>query len=241
MTATLPRIVPAGLDGLIVRFGDILSEPANRAALAYRAAFDAAGVDGVAETATSLVSTFVRFAPGADPDAVQARAATLMDSRDWTEAALPAGRRLVRVPTLYGTDRAPQLAAAAEAAGLSEADAVSSLSSARLRVTAIGFAPGQPYLGTLGEEWDIPRLTDLAQVPAAALVVAVRQLVLFAQASPTGWRHVGQTRLQLFRPEADTPFVLRPGDEVTFASISENAFDDLPDGPDGGAEWEDIA
>ena len=99
MTATLPRIVPAGLDGLIVRFGDILSEPANRAALAYRAAFDAEGVDGVAETATSLVSTFVRFAPGADPDAVQARAAALMDSRDWTEAALPSGRRLVRVPT----------------------------------------------------------------------------------------------------------------------------------------------
>ena len=37
-----------------------------------------------------------------------------------------------------------------------------------------------------------------------------------------------------------TRYLARNG-EVTFASISENAFDDLPAGPDGGAEWEDIA
>ena len=115
------------------------------------------------------------------------------------------------------------------------------LSEARLRVTTIGFAPGQPYLGTLPEAWDIPRSAELAQVPAAALVVAVRQLVLFANASPTGWRHVGQTGLRLFRPESGTPFVLRPGDEVTFAAVTEADFSRIEEAEDGGAEWEDIA
>ena len=40
---------------------------------------------------------------------------------------------------------------------MSEAAARRSLSEARVRVTALGFAPGQPYLGELPEAWDIPR------------------------------------------------------------------------------------
>ncbi|ETX14487.1 allophanate hydrolase [Roseivivax halodurans JCM 10272] len=241
MTDGFPRIDSAGTDGLLVRFSGALGEPANRAALAYRAALDAEGIEGVAETSTSLVSTFLRLDPGSDPGAVEERARTLLDSRNWTEAPLPAGRRFVRIPTLYGTDRAPQLAAAAEAAGMSAEEAVRQLSQARVRVTTIGFAPGQPYLGTLPEDWDIPRSAELAQVPAAALVVAVRQLVLFANASPTGWRHVGQTGLRLFRPESETPFVLRPGDEVTFPAVDEAEFSRIEGDDDGGADWEDVA
>ncbi|SLN51738.1 Kinase A inhibitor [Roseivivax jejudonensis] len=241
MTERFPRIDAVGTEGLLVRFADRLSEPANRAALAYRAAFAAEAPDGVSETATSLVSAYLRLSHDADPERVEAAARQLLETRDWTEAPLPAGRRHWRVPTLYGTDRAPQLAEAAEAAGLDAETAVAELSAARLRVTTIGFAPGQPYLGTLSEAWDIPRRSELAQVPAAALVVAVRQLVLFAVGSPTGWRHVGQTGLRLFRPEAETPFVLRPGDEVSFPAVDEARFAEVEAAEDGGADWEDIA
>ncbi len=241
MTTDYPRIDAVGTDGLLVRFAGALGEPANRAALAYRAAFEAEGAEGVAETSTSLVSAFLRLAPDADPGAVRERARRLLDTRDWTEADLPAGRRHWRVPTLYGTEAAPQLAEAAAAAGMEPEAAVEMLSTARLRVTTIGFAPGQPYLGTLPEAWDIPRSAQLSNVPAAALVVAVRQLVLFANASPTGWRHVGQTGLKLFRPDSDTPFVLQPGDEVTFAAIDEAGFARIERDPEGGAEWEEIA
>ncbi|MEM6794791.1 MAG: glycoside hydrolase, partial [Acidobacteriota bacterium] len=41
--------------------------------------------------------------------------------------------------------------------------------------------------------------------------------------TPTGWRHVGQTAFKAFRPDSDTPFVLRPGDEVLFPATDPDA------------------
>lgn len=216
-----PAIRTAGFDGFIVTFGDTLTEPANRAALAFRAALEDSEVEGIEETSTSLVSAYLRFDPITMPHAeMQATLETLLAQRDWHAAPLPSGRRLWHVPTVFGGETAPQLAEAASAAGLSEADAIASITAQPVRVQTIGFAPGMPYLGALAPEWDIPRQTTLtAQVPAGGLCVAIRQLVLFPVATPTGWRHIGQTALRLFRPEDDTPFLLRPGDEVQFTAV----------------------
>lgn len=247
MTAEPPRffnpvIRPAGLTGVLVSFGDTLSEPANRAALAFSAAVARAGIDGVEECAPSLVSVFVQFDPlHLDLEVLVARLTALLEDQDWYAAPMPEGRRFIRVPTVYGTDLAPQLAEAAAAAGLSVDAAIAQLSDARVRVQTIGFAPGQPYLGLLPEAWDIPRQTALTKaVPEGALVVAIRQLVLFSVANPTGWRHVGQTALRLFRPDRDTPFFLRPGDEVQFVQASPDVLTQHADDPDGGAVIEAI-
>lgn len=238
-----PRIGRVGLYGMIVSFGAILSEPANRAALAFRAAVDRATPAGVEESATSPVSTFLRFdALRVDFEALRTEIRALLDSRDWYAAALPDGRRLWRVPTVYGTDLAPQLAEAAEAAGLSATAAADEIAQTRVRVQTIGFAPGQPYLGELPPAWDIPRQTGLTdRVPIGALTVAIRQLVLFSVSTPTGWRHVGQTAFRPFRPEAEAPFVLRPGDEVLFDAVDRDTYERLrAEGADGGAVSEAI-
>jgi allophanate hydrolase subunit 1 len=93
-----------------------------------------------------------------------------------------------------------------------------------VRVLAVGFAPGQPYLGPLGEEWNLPRLKALQQVPAGALVQAISQFVLFTGPAPTGWRHVGQTAFRCFRPDGAVPIPLTPGDEVVFTPVSKPEF-----------------
>lgn len=238
-----PRVATVGIDGILVSFGDALSEPANRAALAFRAALDRAGIDGIDETATSLVSAFVRFDPLAlDHATLETSLSELIGDRDWYAEPLPDGRRYFEIPTVYDATFAPQLPEAAEAAGLGLTEAVEMLSAARVRVQTIGFAPGMPYFGTLPEVWDIPRLQDLTpMVPASALVLAIRQFVLFPVPTPTGWRHVGQTAAQLFRPESDDPFLLRPGDEARFVSVSPEAFTALRDrDPDGGVRMEVI-
>ena len=236
-----PRIRTVGIDGMLVSFGDVLSEPANRAALAFRAATDAQAWDGVEESSTSLVSAFLRFDPlhlsHAD---LRSKLAHLIDSQDWYTADLPSGRRLYRVPTVFGTDLAPQLEEAAQAAGLSVEEAIKSITNTRVRVQTIGFAPGQPYLGELPKAWDIPRQQDLTpKVPEAALVVAIRQLVIFSVSTPTGWRQIGQTAFRLFRPESEEPFMLRPGDEVQFSAISREEFINIRDQDrDGGVTRE---
>ena len=148
----------------------------------------------------------------------------LLKTRDWFNAPLPAGRTLWHVPTVYGTDLAPQLEEAAHVAGVDVDVAIKEISTSKVRVLTIGFAPGQPYMGELSETWNIPRQTGLTpSVPAGSLVIAIRQLIVFTNPSPTGWRHIGQTAWENFRPTSDQPFALSPGDELVFPSITRDA------------------
>ncbi|MEY8841935.1 allophanate hydrolase subunit 1 [Cribrihabitans sp. XS_ASV171] len=240
-----PVIRTVGIDGMLVTFADKMSESANRAAIAFRDAVQAEGWAGVIETSTSLASAYLRFDLGMTThQAIDERLSKLLRARDWYGVPLPKGRRLWRIPTVYGTELAPQLEEAAKLAGLGVEEAVRRLSSTRVRVLTIGFAPGQPYLGPLGAEFDIPRQKGLTPtVPSGALVLAISQFVLFANEAPTGWRHVGQTAFRCFRPDHENKFALNPGDEVFFDSIGRAEFDRIrahdPEG-DGGAEVEEI-
>ncbi|MEL6520793.1 MAG: allophanate hydrolase subunit 1 [Pseudomonadota bacterium] len=238
-----PQIRTAGFNGMVVSFGDRLSEPANRAALAFRDALDRAGWSAVEESSTSLVSTFLRFDPlGCDHATMQEQLSTLLGDRDWYQAPLPSGRVLWRVPTVFGGEMCPQLTEAAATAGLSIEDAVASISQSQVRVQTIGFAPGMPYLGELPPVWDIPRQTEItAKVPQGGLCVAIRQLVLFPVDTPTGWRHIGQTAVRLFRPDSDNPFLLRPGDEVQFYPVDPEKLANMKTDPNGGAVSEPLS
>ncbi|MCG7520043.1 allophanate hydrolase subunit 1 [Ruegeria sp. Ofav3-42] len=242
---TFPRISTVGFDGLLISFADTMAEPSNRAALAFRGAIDSASWDGILETSASLASAYVRFDPDTLSHAeIRDRVQCLLKQQDWFEALLPSGRRLWRVPTVYGGELAPQLEEAAATAGLDPAEAVRRLSESRVRVLTIGFAPGQPYLGPLGPEFNISRLKELTpMVPEGALVLAISQFVLFSGPTPTGWRHVGQTAFRCFRPEAAQSFALRPGDEMQFLSVSRDELEAIRANDaegSGGATCEEI-
>jgi len=242
----VPQVRSVGLDGVLVTFGDRATDAANRAAIAFRSAVDGQAWSEVSESSSTLVSAFFRVDLSEHRfEAVADKLRNVLDTQDWFAAALPEGRTLWTIPAVFGTDRAPQFAEAAEAAGLTEAEALRDLTATRLRVLTLGFAPGQPYLGTLGEAWNIPRQTQLTpNVPTGALVAAVRQICLFAKDTPTGWRHVGQTAFACFRPGGGTPFPLAPGDEVQFTDISASELarieDTISDGT-GGATQDVIA
>lgn len=236
-----PKIARVGLSGVAVTFGDKLSDPCNYAAIAFRRAVDDQGWPEVRETSSSLVSTFLSIDLVSTPyEDIVDRLQTLLATRDWYAADLPAGRKLWTLPMCFDATVAPQVGEAAQAAGLSEKEAVQQISQARTRVITLGFAPGQPYLGMLPDIWDIPRQSDLTpQVPTGALVIAIRQFVLFATTAPTGWRHIGQTAFRPFDPNREVPIALSPGDEVRFATITPSELKQLEAGNSlGGAEWE---
>lgn len=224
-----PAIRDVGLTGVLVTFSETLSEEANRAALAFRAGVEAEAWDGVAETATSLTSVFLRFDPlRLDHDRFAERLRGLLKETDWYAAPLPEGRGLWRIPVVLGGEHGPQFEDAAREAGLTPDEAARDIANARVRVLTIGFAPGQPYMGQLGEAWNIPRLTEITpKVPQGALVAAIRQLIIFTRATPTGWRHIGQTAFRCYRDGAEQPFPLRPGDEVTFRVVEPDEFAEI--------------
>ncbi len=237
---SLPAILPLGADALIVRFSLTPDLTANAAAQVLASELAAGNTDGVCEIIPSLASLMLRF----DPERVSRAALTTrlqaaLGKHDWAAISPPAPTRRWVLPAAFGGIYGPQLEEAAHAAGIPPAQALQELTGTRFRVLAIGFAPGQPFLGLLPEHWNFPRLSKLTpQVPAGALVAAVRQIVLFANASATGWRQVGQTTFRPFRPGSDTPFPLKTGDELVFEATDHTAFAALQA---KGAEAGDIA
>lgn len=223
-----PRLHRMGEAGILVEFGDRLSMSVNAATLAFRAAVDAAGWDGVEESATSLKSVFLRFDPiRLSHEALEHTLTQMLSSRDWYGAALPHGRKLWRVPTVFGGVHGPQLEEAAEMAGLTVAEAVRLISETPVRVLTIGFSPGMPYLGQLPEAFDIPRKTELnPHVPAGGLALAIRQLVLFPVGTQTGWRWIGRAAIDVFGQGAETPFPLTAGDELLFQPVTAAEFEE---------------
>lgn len=216
-----PAFYPLGVDGILIRFAKVLSQEANTRALAFRAAVIAAAPAGLTEVASSLASVRVGFDPVQTDRSTMTATLQVLLTR-LTDAGLPPRRRWT-IPAAFGPDSAPQLAEAASLAGLTQAQAIAQITSQSLRVIAIGFAPGQPYLGILPDHWDIPRQTQLTQkMPDGALVAAVRQLIIFCADAPTGWRHIGQTAFRVYRPEATQPISFEPGDLVQFTQIPDS-------------------
>ena len=244
MTAPAPELLPLGLDGILVRFADTLSESANRAALSFRGTLEHELPAGVTETATSLTSVLVRFRPGDTTRAAledDLRARLLV--QDWYHAPLPEGRTLWRIPAVFGGEYGPQLDEVADAVGRTPDQAVAEIAASELRVLALGFAPGQPYLGFMDEHWNIPRQTSVTpEVPRGAVVVAVRQVIPFANAAPTGWRQVGRTAFRCYARDGTPPIPLKAGDSVRFEPVPAKDFATLEAaGPLGGAVAEPIA
>lgn len=233
----LPALLPLGLDGVLARFDSAFTPEANRAARAFAA--EAARLPGVTDLVPALASTLVRFDPLADDRAdILSRLQGLLSSRDWLALPEAAPLRRWHLPVSFDGEDAPGLAQAAAATGQDPARAVEDVLSAAPRVLAIGFAPGQPYLGLLPEPWDFPRQAALSDVPAGALTVAIRQLVLFTNPSPTGWLQIGRSSFRPFQPGAADPMPLRSGDEIRFHRVSSTELSALDDSPLGGARME---
>ncbi|KCV81747.1 allophanate hydrolase subunit 1 [Actibacterium atlanticum] len=238
----LPELLPLGPDGIVVRFGRVVSPQLSAAVLAFEQAVQENLPDGVTEVAPSLSSVLVRFDPARGRrDQVLTALRKLLGGVDWLAETLPPASRIWHVPVCFGADQAPDLKTFCQLAGLSSEQAIAQITQTPLRVLAIGFAPGQPYLGYLPPAWDIPRRAALTpQVPAGALVAALRQLVLFNHASPTGWFQIGETAFRPFQRDRTVPFALKSGDSVQFHAIGSAEYSALKNRSDGlgGARYE---
>ncbi|MFQ1699477.1 5-oxoprolinase subunit B family protein [Loktanella agnita] len=238
MTETLPEpeFCPLGVDGILIRFARTLSEAANRRAIGFRDLVSTRALPGVTGAASSLTSVRVAFDPAiTDRATLRTRLQDLLT--DATAEDISPKRRW-DIPVAFGTENAPQLAEAAALAGLTPDQAIAEITAYTVRVIAIGFAPGQPYLGMLPPHWDIARQSELTpRMPNGALVAAVRQLIIFAADAPTGWRHIGQTAFKVYDPDREEAFAFTPGDAVRFNAVSDSALADLRANTDtnGGA------
>ena len=219
-----PRCLPVGDRALLVEFGAAIDRRSHDRVVQLDAALAAAPFDGFVEAVPAYASLLVCFDPlVVGHGAVEERLAALM--------ALGAGSRgagrLREVEICYDDDLAPDLAAAAQASGLTPQDVVTAHLSGEYDVAMYGFAPGYAYLAGVPEPIRLPRKqAAIRGVPAGSVVIAGPQCLVTTLAMPTGWWIIGRSPTRILRGEdADRPFLFDVGDRVRFRRIAREEFD----------------
>src|SRR5262249_53881791 len=121
--------------------------------------------------------------------------------------------RLVEIPVCYGGEFGPDLSDVAATLALSPERVIEMHASATYLVYFLGFVPGFAYLGELPDALAIPRLpTPRRKVPAGSVAIAGNQTGVYPVATPGGWRLLGQTPVQMFRPDREGLSLVAIGD-----------------------------
>ena len=91
-------------------------------------------------------------------------------------------------------------------------------------VDMMGFLPGFPFMGDLTSKLFTSRLTTpRVLVPAKSVAIVEKFCAIYPFDSPGGWNIIGKTPSKLFEKNKKNPFLLYPGAQVKFKSISKTA------------------
>ena len=182
-------------------------------------AHEAARWPGVSEVLPGMNNLTLLF----DPEQLDAAELAQQLLARWPEVAVAsmADARTVEVPVDYGGEHGPDLHDVARHTGLTPAEVVKRHSSGEYVVYLLGFLPGFAFMGGLAPELATPRRSEpRTAVPARSVGIGGAQTGIYPSVSPGGWQLIGRTPLQLFDPQAASPTLLRPGDQVRFVAQS---------------------
>jgi conserved hypothetical protein TIGR00370 len=224
-----PIIEPEGDRCVMLRFGSALSADVSLACLAAAAKIEQARLDGVLDVVPSFTTVAVHYEPRKfSPSPYRTLTALLKKMVKSVSPLEPLSSRTIKVPVCYDSHYAIDLAYVADTCGLTPDQVVDLHTSDQVRVFALGFAPGMPYIGAHDEKLSIPRrATPRTAVPSGSVAIANRQSVIYPNTSPGGWHVIGATPVALFDPAKPPYTLLLPGDIVRFTAISRTEFETL--------------
>jgi inhibitor of KinA len=220
------RFQPASDQSLLIYFGDAITAEAGERVRKLLRRLEAQPLPAVRNLQPAYASLLIKF------DALQTSHAELESALqsyiDGLEAVHLPESRLIEIPVCYGDEFGPDLAELAALHNLTPQQAIDSHASATYSVSFLGFVPGFAYLAGLPAALAIPRLpTPRRQVPAGSVGIAGHQTGVYPCSTPGGWRLIGRTPLQMFRPDRPQMSLLAIGDRVRFLSISRDRFFEL--------------
>jgi len=218
---TYPRLVPAGDSAIVIELGSEIDPNVNDQIYSLVKTVEMAGLEAVRELVPTYRSLLVSYDPLVSRFVeMNERLAELVDrSKDRPDKEAEQAR-IVELPVVYGGDDGPDLDSLAEHTNLSVQEVIDIHSGIDYRVYMIGFAPGFPYLGGLGQRIAMPRLkTPRVSVPAGSVGIAESQTGVYPNASPGGWQLIGRTLAKLFDVSSKSPSLITPGSKVRFVSV----------------------
>ncbi|MBM7662402.1 inhibitor of KinA [Bacillus mesophilus] len=133
---------------------------------------------------------------------------------------------LLQIPVCYDTSLGLDIEEVAKQHSLTVDEVIDIHSNATYTVAIMGFLPGFPYITGLPEQlWTARKSTPRTYVPKGAVGIGGTYTGIYSLPSPGGWNIIGQTPLTLFNHKKDHPFLLQPGDRVSFTPITKTEFE----------------
>lgn len=234
MSSTIPyHIFPLGDSAMTVDFGNRISPELNNAVMKLFQELEAVPLPGMKECVPAYSSLSVHY------DLLQCSRLRPAGQTvfEWMgellhqrlkkldhEEVTPS--REVIIPVCYDPVFAPDLLKLAEERGLSAEEIIDLHSANPYRVYLLGFLPGFTYLGETDEKLAISRKMQPVMVHAGSIGIAGRQTGIYSLTSPGGWHIIGRTPLKLFDKDREPLTLLKPGDSITFVSITKDEFED---------------
>ena len=218
-----PRLLPASDQSTLVSFGDEISLETHHRVVKLLRSLQEQQIDGIRNLHPAYCSLLIRYDPlRLDNDAVGQLVHASLDRLG--PVALPEPRT-VEIPVCYGGEFGPDLLDVANLHGLQPQDVIDLQTSVIYTVFFLGFVPGFAYLGGLPDRLATPRLqSPRKQVPRGSLGIAGNQTGVYPFSTPGGWRLLGRTPLEIFRPDRANMSLLSIGDRVRFVPVAAERF-----------------
>ncbi len=207
------RLVPFSERSLLAQLPSRIAKSTHRKIRALQLALE--GVEGISEMLPCYAELKIDF----DPATICFDELRLfIQSLELNPDAMPPPR-CVEVPVVYDGE---DLERVADHNSLGGKDVIRMHSGPTYLVYMLGFSPGFPYMGGMNPRLASPRLENpRVNVSAGSVGIAGNQTGIYPVESPGGWNIIGRTRLKLFDPDGDNPFLFAPGDEVRFVPVDE--------------------
>jgi len=227
MPLPTPTIRPLGESAVVVEFGDVISESLNQLAISLCEQLNSHPFTGFVEAFPAYSSATVFY------DLVEVRRSfpQYQSAFSFVESSiLRAASHLsqdeirtgstIEVPVDFSARYGLDLENVAISCGMTVEKVIEIFTAPTYRVFMVGFLPGFAYMGTVDERIRLPRRQQpRLKVPKGSVGIAGSQTGVYPVETPGGWQILGKTDVEFFRPLADSPSLLKPGDQVRFVAL----------------------
>jgi inhibitor of KinA len=204
--------------GLLVEFGDAITDSVHAKVLHLDAMLAKAPPLGFRESVPAYVNLLLRFDPLAtDHASIETVLRLLIAQPPLPESA----KARHQIGVCYDLDLAPDLPEVAKRSGLTTEAVIAAHLAGDYAVYLYGFAPGYAYLGGVPQALQLPRKeAALRDIAAGSVIIAGEQCIVTTLKMPTGWWRIGASPARILRDDPARPFLFDIGDAVTFHRLS---------------------
>lgn len=220
------KLLPAGDRAIVAEFGNEIDPAINNQVHALAKKLTEQRPEGLMELVPTFRSLLIHYDPALLSYAsLRNMLEQLSDDLAHTGTEQ---KRILMIPCCYGSHFGPDLAGLERHTGLTRDEIIALHSSVDYKIYMLGFLPGFVYLGGLDKRLEAPRLsTPRVKIPRGSVGIGGSQTGVYPLDSPGGWRLIGSTPLDFYRPDRPNPMLCQAGEYMRFVPVTSSDYYDI--------------